>query len=180
MVDFSKMSNKPILVGHMRIYKGFGDPILTTFTGEIPSKKELKSLRKKAEKFLELIDTTESIYDDIDVTSHNVNSRQYYDSLQVKQINYPKYVYLMYDESTEFGKIGISSSLESRIGALRVDKPNLKIACHFEGNILDERRLQKKFKSFQVRGEWFKFPESQFSRVKELFTFYGENFAHVL
>ena len=78
------------------------------------------------------------------------------------------FTYLMKDERSGFIKIGRSSNPRVREKTLQSENPLCFIIFKFKSNFDTESRVQEHFKSFRVRGEWFKLNSKQIREAKSL------------
>lgn len=82
---------------------------------------------------------------------------------RVKLPSKPGTVYLIHGAGTPWFKIGITTSLKSRIHQIEVSSPFpiVLIACYdITDTIADERKWHEKFSTKRTRGEWFALSEN--------------------
>ena len=92
-------------------------------------------------------------------------------NIEVKPILEECYVYLMFDESNGYYKIGISNTPEYREKTLQSEKPTIVLvtAKSFPSRRLAlsfEKALHNTFETKRLRGEWFSLDKDEFNEVK--------------
>lgn len=75
------------------------------------------------------------------------------------------YTYLMRDGHV--CKIGKSKNPEQRLHSIKTSRPKIRLVGYSTKH--SEKHIQKRYKKYNIGGEWFKFPESVFqSAVKDI------------
>lgn len=83
------------------------------------------------------------------------------------------YVYLMKESSCNFYKIGRSQNVKQREATLQAEKPSImligKRLFHYQDSLIVEKELQKRYRPFKKRGEWFELSEVEVNEILEYF-----------
>lgn len=93
--------------------------------------------------------------------------------IDVKPEDEKCYVYLMFDTSNNYYKIGESKNPQYRERTLQSEKPCIELLCakRYPNKTLArtiEQALHKTYKDKRIRGEWFDLTEKDVSEIKEV------------
>ena len=80
-----------------------------------------------------------------------------------------KYLYLISDLDKKNIKIGVTENVKQRLRNLQVSNPSiLTVLFNIKDMAYLEYEIHKKFKSYQIKGEWFKYDELIINYFKSL------------
>ena len=70
-------------------------------------------------------------------------------------------------KALDFVKIGYSNTPNKRISGIKTSIPfDTEVVCITTGDIEDEKNLQKRFKEYQCRGEWYNISDEIIKYIK--------------
>lgn len=159
--------NKPIVIllddqsDIKKIYKGNGDPYF--------SYNELLTIKYYINSMLSYY--VDNGYGKRDIDKLNSHYHLELPIFKGEKINVNKksFIYLMYDEHSNFFKIGISKKPEVREKTLQSEKPTIVLKQKWIGDMTDEKFLHTYFKDKRIRGEWFSLTNDDIDFINNYF-----------